>query len=316
VPERHNSGDVKQKRNLCSPFGETLLLILAAAVVPCRAQELEPRSYSPNPTGARFLALGYVHSSGDVLLDPSVPLSNVEARLNAGAAAYGRTFDAFGRSAIASLALPYAWGKVSGVTGEGRREVSRSGLADMRLRVGMNLLGGPALSAPEFALRRPQTTLGVSLTAVAPSGQYDPHKLVNIGSNRWSFKPELGLSYPRGDWYFEGYAGVWLFTENDDFYGGSRRKQDPITTLQAHVVYTFRPQLWIAFDVNHYGGGATSTNGVRSPDQQSNTRVGFTISVPAAEHHSLKLTWSDGVATRLGSDFSTYGVAWQYAWVN
>lgn len=299
-----------------SPHGATLFLILVGVVTTCRAQELEPRSYSPNPTGARFLALGYVHSAGDVLLDPSVPLSNVDARLNAGAAAYGRTFDAFGRSAIASIALPYAWGKVSGDTGEGRREVSRAGLADMRVRLGINLLGGPALSASEFAQRRPQTTLGVSLTAVAPSGQYDPQKLVNIGSNRWSFKPELGLSYPHGDWYFEGYAGVWLFTENDNFYGGSRRKQDPITTLQAHVVYTFRPQLWIAFDVNHYRGGATTANGVRGADQQSNTRVGFTISVPAAAHQSVKLTWADGVAARLGSDFNTVGVAWQYAWVN
>lgn len=291
-----------------------LLVPILAGAAACQGQELEPRSYSPNPTGVQFLALAYTRSTGGVLLDPSLPLTNVEARMNAGAVGYGHTFGLFGRSAIASLALPYVWGKVAGEIGDDQREVSRSGVADVRVRLGMNLLGGPALRAPDFARRRPQTTLGISLTAIGPSGQYDSQKLINIGSHRWSLKPELGLSYPHGRWYFEGYAGVWMFTENDEFFGGLARKQDPITSLQAHVVYTVRPQLWLAFDANYYRGGTTTTNGVRGPDLQSNTRVGITISVPAGARQSLKLSWSDGVATRLGSDFTTLGVAWQYTW--
>jgi len=309
-----NTRGVKLKAKGSSSCGGWLFLSLAAATAACRAQELEPRSYSPNPTGVQFLALAYSRSTGGVLLDPSVPLTDVEARMNAGVVGYGHTFGLFGRSAIASLALPYVWGDVSGAIGEEQREVSRSGLADVRVRLGMNLIGGPALSAPEFARRQPKPTLGVSLTAVAPSGQYDPQKLINIGSNRWSLKPELGLSYPYGHWYFEGYAGVWLFTENEEFFGGSPRKQDSITSLQAHVVYTFRPQLWLAFDANYYRGGATTTNGVRDADLQSNTRVGLTVSLPAGTKQSVKLSWSNGVATRLGSDFSTLGVTWQYTW--
>jgi hypothetical protein len=299
-----------------SPSHAGLLFLLLAAATACPAQEMEPRSYSPNPTGVHFLALAYGRSTGSVLLDASLPLSDVDARLNAGVVGYGQTFALFGRSAIASLGLPYVWGNVSGNVGEQQREVSRSGLADVRLRLGINLIGAPALNAPEFARRTPQTTLGFSLTAVAPSGQYDPEKLINIGANRWSLKPEIGLSYPHGLWYFEGYAGVWLFTDNNEFFGGSRREQDPITTLQAHVVCTLRPRLWLAFDANYYRGGATTTNGTRREDMQSNTRVGLTISVPAGAKQSLKLTWSDGVATRLGSDFTTVGVAWQYTWLD
>src|SRR5262249_5476300 len=192
------------------------------------AQELEPRAYSPNPTGANFVLLAYGHSTGDVEFDPGAPITNVSARLNQAALFYGRTFGFLGRSATAAVQLPYAWGNVEGDVSEERRSIYRSGLADLRLRLSTNLLGGPALSPREFAQRRPGTTLGASLVVIAPTGQYDPSKLVNIGANRWSFKPELGFSYPAGRWFIELYGGAWLFTENGDFFGGSVRHQEPL----------------------------------------------------------------------------------------
>jgi hypothetical protein len=275
---------------------------------------MEPRSYSPNPTGIQFLALAYGRMTGNVLTDPSLPITDVDARLNSGSVGYGRTFALFGRSALVTVGVPYVRGDISGNVGEAQREITRSGLADARLRVSMNLIGGPALPPQEFARRTPQTTLGMSLTVVPPVGQYDPDKLINLGANRWAFKPELGVSYPYDRWYFEAYVGVWLFTDNDEFFGGSRREQDPISSLQTHVVYTWRPRLWLAFDANYYRGGRTTVNGARNANLQGNTRVGVTVSVPAGAQQSLKLTWTDGVTTRIGSDFRTLGVAWQYTW--
>src|SRR4030095_2451947 len=152
------------------------------------AQELEPRAYSPNPTGVNFLVLGYGRSTGDVLFDASAPVSDVHARLNSGVGGYGRTFALFDHSATATVVVPYVWGDVAGNVGENRREVSRSGLGDARLRLSINLIGGPALTPVEFSKRTPQTTLGVSLTVVPPVGQYDPAKLINLGSNRWALK--------------------------------------------------------------------------------------------------------------------------------
>lgn len=283
-------------------------------MMPAHAQELEPRAYSPNPVGVNFMVAGYVRSTGGVLFDPSLPFSDVEAELDAAVAGYGRAFGLFGRSATATLALPYVRGDVSGNVGENRREVSRSGLGDTRLKLAVNLLGGEALTPREFAQRKPRTALGASLTVIAPTGQYDPQKLINIGAHRWAFKPELGLSHPLGNWYLEAYAGVWLFTDNDDFYGGQHREQDPITSLQAHVSYTFRPRLWLAADSTWYRGGDTKVDGVHKADLQENTRIGLTLSVPIASRQSLKFTWSDGTSTRIGGDFTTYGIAWQYTW--
>jgi hypothetical protein len=291
--------------------------MLAACVLvpgPAPAQEMEPRSYSPSPVGMTFVGASWLHSRGGVAVDASLPLQNVDADLDAALLGIVQTFPLLGRFASAGLAVPFAWGEVSGDVQEERRTVNRQGFADARLRLAVNLLGGPAQDPRAFAARTPATTLGASLTVVAPSGEYESRRLVNLGSNRWAFKPELGLYQPLGPWAVEAAAGAWLFTDNEDFFGGSRRQQDPLATAQLHVSYTFRPRLWVATSATWYGGGETTLDGVHKHDRQDNTRIGVTLSVPLSREMSLKFGWADGVTTRIGSDFTTFAVAWQYAW--
>jgi hypothetical protein len=178
----------------------------------------------------------------------------------------------------------------------------------------VNLLGGPALTPREFVRHKPETTLGASLTVIAPFGQYDPAKLINLGTNRWACKPELGLSHPAGDWTFELYAGVWLFEANDNFFGGQVKRQDPLASYQTHIVYEMRPRLWAAVDFTYYAGGETTVNGKPQNDRQGNTRGGLTLSVPIKQDQSLKLSWTRGVSTRIGSSFDTFGIVWQLLW--
>lgn len=281
---------------------------------PASAQQLEPRAYSPSPVGMNFLGVAYLLSSGGVVFDPSLPITNVHARVDTVAPYYGRTFGLFGREANLTLTAPYAWGTVHGDVQDVSHSVNRSGMADPLLRFAVNLIGGPALPPVEFFQREPETTLGTSLTIVAPFGQYHSSKLINLGANRWAFKPELGLSQPVGNWGFEFYAGVWLFTANDDFFGGQVKRQDPLASFQTHVVYTIRQRLWAAFDFTYYSGGTTTVDGQRNNDRQDNTRGGLTLSVPVARSQSLKLTYTNGVSTRVGSSFQTIGVAWQIFW--
>ncbi len=289
----------------------TMIFALAGTT---QAQQLEPRAYSPSPVGANFLGIGYTYSSGGAVLDPTSPVKNVQARVFSVAPYYGRTFDLFGRQASVTAIVPYAWGNVHGDVQDVSRSADRSGFADPALRFAVNLMGGPALRPLEFFRHKPETTLGTSLTIIAPFGQYDPSKLANIGTNRWSFKPELGLSHPVGNWTFEFYAGVWLFTTNDNFFGGQVRRQDPLATFQTHVVYNFQSRLWASFDFTYYTGGSTTVNGQPQDDRQDNTRGGLTLSIPVTLHQSLKMTWTRGVSTRIGSSFDTIGVAWQLLW--
>ncbi len=287
-----------------------LLMELGAA----SAQQLTPRAYVPAPINLNIVSLPYGYQTGSVLTDPSLPVQNVEATVNGVAAFYERTFALFGREASAALSLPYVWAKATGEVFEQARSVSRSGQGDMVVRLASNIFGGPALTRVEFARAPQQTTLGASLIVSMPTGQYDGSKLVNIGTNRWAFKPELGFSHPTGPWRFDLYAGAWFFTPNDNFFGGQRRTQDPLFALQGHVIYTFPPGLWLALDGTWYSGGQTTVNGVLKADRLDNTRIGATVSVPIGHQQWLKAAWSKGATVRFGQNFTTVGVTYQYVW--
>jgi hypothetical protein len=301
-------------------IGRNTLAALAALVafpVFTGAQELDPRAYSASPIGTTFSMLGFSNTNGDVVFDPSSVISDVHANVNAATLSAGRAFDLAGRQATIAFGMPYAWAQVAGNVGEERRSIARSGLGDPRLRLGLLLYGGQALDRKAFASSKRTPILGVSLQVVAPLGQYYPDKLINIGLNRWAFKPEVGFSYPLGRWQFDTYAGMWLFADNTDFYGGHRKSQDPIASFQGHVSYTIRPGLWAAVDATHYSGGTTELDGVANSERQSNLRVGLTLSVPvpAVRGLQVKLAYSDGAVTRIGSDFKSVGIAFQYAWI-
>ncbi|HMK91781.1 MAG TPA: transporter [Thermoleophilia bacterium] len=296
------------------PPGPAMAAALAVVACAARAQELEPRAYAPNPTGLNFALVSYGHSTGDVVFDPSVPITNTHAEVNTSSVFYGRTFGFFGRFASIGAALPYVWGTVSGDVFEQHKSVYRSGLGDLRLRFVANVKGGPALSPAEFAQRRPQTTLGASVVVVAPTGQYDPSKLINVGTHRWSVKPELGVSHPTGRWFLELYAGLWLFTDNNDFFGGSVRSQEPLFGLQSHAIYSVRRRLWLAADATFYTGGRTTVDGVEKGDLQRNSRFGLTASIPVKSRGSVKLSWARGLVVRVGGDFTTLSAGYQVSW--
>ena len=298
------------RRALAGSAGAFALALAAAA----GAQDLEPRAYAPNPTGANFVLAGYGHTTGEIVFDPAAPITNVSARINTVSLFYGRTFGLFGRSASAAVQMPYVWGNVSGDVFEQRTSVYRSGLADLRLRLTTNLVGGPALPPGEFAKRKAPTTLGASIVVVAPTGQYDPAKLVNVGTNRWAVKPEVGWSHPDGRWWLEAYAGAWIFGDNSNFFGGSHRGQDPLLSLQAHVSYTFRPRLWLAGDATFYTGGRTTVDGVPNADLQRNSRLGLTAAIPVKRSSSFKVAWARGLITRIGGNFTTLAVGYQFLW--
>lgn len=278
------------------------------------AQQLEPRAYAPMPIDLNVTGIATAYSSGDVALDPSVPITDARARVVLAAPYYVRSFALLDRQAAISLIMPFAELSGNGEVQGAEREVDISGPGDPILRFAVNLLGSPAQTAQEFATRKRETILGASLSVVAPLGDYDGTKLVNLGTNRWAFKPELGLSHPIGNWDLELYAGAWVFDENDDFYGGQLRKQEPLYSTQTHVVYTFQPGMWASLDFTYYAGGATTVDGDRKDDRNNNSRAGLTLALPVAKHHALKLSCSRGVSVRIGQDFTMLGASWSYVW--
>ena len=303
----------RRKRVANGVVVSVLLVMATLGSLPAEAQELEPRAYRPLPVGIGFVVLSYAYSTGNVVADATAPIQDLELDAHAPALGYLRTFGLFGRSASLSLGMAYYFMAGSAVVGGDLVSDARSGAGDLRTRIAVNLIGGPALSPPEFAQRPPGRSLGVGLVVTAPTGQYNNTRVINFGTNRWAFKPEVVYSSVRGPWIFDFALGVWFFTANTDFLGQTRT-QKPIASFQAHLSYNFPNRMWLALDANYYRGGQSSIDGVDNVDLQKNSRLGVTFSMPLGARHSLKLAAHTGAYTSLGSDFDVFQVAYQYRW--
>jgi hypothetical protein len=275
---------------------------------------MEPRAYSPAPVGTNFVVLSYGRTTGSVVVDPTLPVTDASARFNNAILGYYHAFGLLGRQTSVSLGVPYVWGSAEAVVNGVSRRIHRSGLGDPRLRFAFILFGSPAAGPEEFKKRKSRTVVGTSVVIVAPLGQYDPDLLVNIGANRWAFRPDIGISRSLRSWMLELNLGSWLFMQNSNFLHGQVREQAPLGSVQAHVSYTFRPGLWLALDGTYYTGGRTHLNGVRNNDLQQNSRLGATFALPLTRSQSLKFAYSKGATVRVGGDFTTFGITYQLRW--
>ena len=293
-----------------------VVLLLALLPVSAAAQELEPGAYWPLPRGLNIVTVLDSINWGDVTFEPAAPIDEASAIINTTGLAVARAFGLAGRSAHASVMVPVVGGHVEGLYLGEFAEVGRFGLGDPRLKLAVNLFGAPSMTAKEFAAYQQRGIVGVSLTVAPPLGQYDSSKIINLGTNRWSFKPELGLSRTNasGKWVIEMMAGVWLFTDNTEFVGGRTREQDPIFTTQAHVTYKFNRRMWLAGDANFYTGGRTTIGGTQNLDLQRNSRVGATFSKAMARGHAIRMSVSRGAYTTIGAAFTSIAMGYNYAW--
>lgn len=280
------------------------------------AQELTPRAYWPAPKGTNAVIVGYQFSSGDVVTDPSLPVTGVDSKISLAQLVVLHTFNLGGRTANVQFILPYSWGTTEGVV-EGEF-LSRyvSGAADARALVSVNLLGAPTMDVAGFqALRaKPRSIIGASLMVQLPTGNYEPDKLLNVGTNRWAIKPAVGFILPvRPTWLVEVDIDVWFFGDNDEFLGVTR-EQAPILSTEFHLVKRIRPGFWAALDMTYYAGGRTTVGEVLRADLQRNARIGATVMFPFKVQHAIKGSFSVGAVTKSGGDFSTIAASYVYLW--
>lgn len=300
---------------------------MAAFFSPLRmalAQDLAPRAYLITPLRSNAVSLTWSFYDGSIDLNGVLPASDALGKYNVSMVSYYHSFGVFGHSANIVAALPYGLGHFQGTVDGAGMHLYRSGLGDSVYRLAVNLKGGPALAPREFLEWHQKMLLGVSLKVLAPTGQYDPTRLINWGTNRWSFKPELGYSQRFGKWILDGYAGVWFFTPNNDYwsrnayYPGTRSlTQEPMAAFESHLSYDFKKRgLWVSLDGNYWTGGVTTVGGVENSNTHvQNSRVGFTAAVPVTKHSSLKFSYSDGAHIEFGGNYQTVSVGWQYGWL-
>jgi len=293
----------------------TLLAACAAMAVgrPAAAQDIEPRAYSNAPIGVNFLIAGYAYTRGGLVFE-SLPITNAHLHTSNAVIAYARVLDLWGNSAKFDTIVPYTW--LSGSAEYQGQTIPRqvNGFANPSFRLSVNLYGAPALTLDEFKGWEQDLIIGVSLRVWAPWSQYDDQKLVNIGTNRWAFKPELGISKAIAPWTLEFQAAATFYTDNDDLFRGNKLSTDPLYSLQGHIIYGFHSGIWASVDATYFAGGRTTVNGVLNNDLQQNWRIGATLAFPLDIHDSVKLYASSGVSARTGNNYDLVGIAWQHRW--
>jgi hypothetical protein len=296
-----------------------LALALLLVARPGHAQDIEPRRWSHLPIGANFAGAAYAYTSGDIYLDPALKIENAQFDLQTIGVKYIRSFELLGKSARVDLAQPWQTGHWTGLLNGAPASVDREGLADTSVRFAVNLIGAPPLAGKEFAEYRAQadheTIVGMGLVVQLPTGQYYDDKLINLGGNRFTFRPQLGAVHNWGKWSAELTAAGLFFTDNNDFFNGKRLEQDPIYGADAHLIYTFRPGLWLAGSFGYSGGGTTTVNGASNDNSQSNLGWGLALGLPLSRAVGVKIGYV-GTRTEVGTgmDTDTFACAISVMW--
>lgn len=283
--------------NLISHFQKAivLLVLLCAFALHCLALEPEPRQWNHLPINTSFGGGGYAYTKADILLNPALLLTDVEMEIHTVVGKYIRTFELFNRTARIDISQAFQEGKWTGLVDGKFDSISRSGAGDTRMRVSANIYGTPPLSGREFAEYRAkikrETVVGVALAMRMPTGDYMKDKLINLGKNRFTFRPQLGVMHTRGKWTADLTSEVAFFTDNDEFYNGNRLEQEPLYIMHAHLVRNFSPGLWTVASVGFDYGGETSINGEDKDDTNHNIGWGLSLGCPLSRKAGIKLAY-------------------------
>lgn len=283
------------------------------------AQELEPRRWSHLPTGGHFFGGGPAVTRGDIFFDPVIRAEDAELDMLTTVLKYIHSFEFFEKSARISLQQGHQNGVWSGLLDTVPTTIQRVGLTDTVVRFAINLRGAPPLSGRDYQAYRGaqdrETIVGLGLAVQLPTGEYMDDKLINLGSNRFTFRPQFGVVHNRGKWSFEGTAAVWLYTENDEFFGGNKLEQDPLLFLQAHVIRNLQAGAWVGLSLGYGSGGESTINGIDKDDRKKNVVWALSYGLSLSPRSSLKLVYArTDTKTSTGLNSDSFIVAFATSW--
>jgi hypothetical protein len=279
------------------------------------AQFTDPRKFENTPIGTNQLELSYAYVHANASIDTSLIITGAQFSLNQGTINYTRYFGFLHRLMWVEAGIPVAGlgGSISAANING----STTGAGDSSYALAMLLKGGPALSAAQFESYKPTTTLGVSLTITAPTGLYNPNKILNLGSDRWSFKPEIALTHPFGPeqkWGFDAYANAYFYTDNTSYHGREILRQQPLPGLEGHISYSFNDSLWASLDTRYSFRGTTVVDGVPQNNAQQNFILGGEMNISFNPRNSLLFEFAKALVHNNGPALVGFSVRYDYVW--
>jgi hypothetical protein len=306
-----NCGRSTRKQLLFACFTLSVLSFPASLC----AQFTDPHTYDNAPVGVNEIELAYSYARANASIDTSLIVPDAEFNLNQGTIYYTHYFSLVHRVAWVEAGVPLAGldGSIAGTNIHG----SIAGTGDSSYAFYVLLKGGPALSVAQFASYKPTTTVGVSVTITAPTGLYNADKIFNLGSNRWSFKPEIALSHPFGPeqkWEFDGYANVYFYTDNSSYHGAEILRQLPLAGLEGHISYSFTSSVWASLDTRYSFGGDTYITNMNQNNPQQNFILGSEVGVSLNPQNLLVFEFAKALIHTNGPAVTGFAVKYTYSW--
>ena len=257
-----------------------------------------PRVHSPRPVGFNALVLNGVSlQDANRTFDPSLiqPFSRFDTNiLNL---LYVRTSAVKDRHVMWMGMLRGGQSTRQAIV-EGGREISSStGLADPFIGVSVNLAGLPPLEGEAFRNYSHGLKINLLMGATLPLGEWDNRNVINLGSNRWSFRfalpitrPITGLGGRAGS--LELIPNLVVFTENKD----RNLKQNMLFTLEGHATQNFSARTWGSLGILYTAGGKTSVGGTTTNGSQQSLALSATLGFNFADHWGFQLRYGQSVA--------------------
>jgi len=278
-------------------------------------QFTDPRTYTPGTVGVNDFEFDYTYARQNGSIDTSLVVGSAILELNKGDLSYTHNFSLLGQFAWVNATVPYAF--VSGSVAESNISGSTNGPGDSSLELAGILMGGKALSAPELTTHEQTTSVGVSLTVTVPTGEYNADRVLNLGTHRWSFKPEIGVCYPFGPeqkWEIDGYINALFFTDNTAYRGVELLRQEPLPGVEGHISYTVTPSFWASLDTRYAFRGETVVDGLAQNNSQQGFIVGTEVHWSPNSHNSLTLVFARALVHTNAPDYSGVVLKYVYSW--
>lgn len=286
-----------------------LLLVIVLFILSETAIAVDPRDALPAPEGTKVLAWYYAYLSGH---DKYVNGTNTGNNTNIESTNIIIRPIYYGKNWVMTAYFPWGNKMLTDLTMPAAvQHQNVEGMGDVTLAGGYWFIND----------RANKNYLIGGLYITAPTGDYHDTKLLNMGNNVWTFRPEIGFAKGWGALCIQPVVGAVFYTDNANYnplgaYGRNvTLKRDPLYYAELHASFNFTPEFWFGTSLYYNNGAQSTANDVKNNDDRKDWTLGFTANYLFNRNISLSIGTKMNLATYNSYEANELiRISLKYAW--